>query len=508
MLPIEHVLVAAAVLLLLSVVASKASSRVGVPALLLFLAIGMLAGSEGPGGISFDNVQFSQSLGVIALAFILFSGGLDTDWPSVRPALWSALGLSTVGVCLSALLVAWVATVVLRFTFLEGVLLGAIVSSTDAAAVFAVLRTRGVHLKGQIEPLLELESGSNDPMAVFLTVGLTQVLMQPGNSVLALLPTFVLQMVLGAVLGYGFGRGAIALINRVRLQVEGLYPVVTVAVVLLIYGATAALGGNGFLAVYLAALVMGNHDFVHKRSLLRFHDGLAWLMQISMFLSLGLLVFPSRLVPVMGGGVLVALFLVFVARPVSVLVSLGRARFSIAEKLMVAWVGLRGAVPIILTTFPLLAGVPQAETMFNVVFFIVLTSVLVQGTSLPLVARWLHVEAPTPPRPPRPHVFMPTVSALSQMAEVVIPPDSPLINRAVVDLALPPGALLILIHRGDETIVPNGGTVLAAGDRVLVLADRDLLAEVQARVARHPRHSDAARTDRVPRAGAPPDGTH
>src|SRR3712207_5854240 len=221
-------------------------------------------------------------------------------------------------------------------------------------------------------------------------------------------------------------------------------------------------------------------------------------MQISMFLSLGLLVFPSRLVPVMGGGVLVALFLVFVARPVSVLVSLGRARFSIAEKLMVAWVGLRGAVPIVLTTFPLLAGVPQAETMFNVVFFIVLTSVLVQGTALPLVARWLHVEAPTPPRPPRPHVFMPTVSALSQMAEVVIPPDSPLINRALVDLALPPGVLLILIHRGDETIVPNGGTVLAAGDRVLVLADRDLLAEVQARVARHPLHSDAARTDRVP----------
>src|SRR3712207_6391139 len=183
MLPIEHVLISAAVLLLLSVFASKASSRFGVPALRLFLAIGMLAGSEGPGGIYFDNAQFAQSLGIIAFAFILFSGGLDTAWPSVRPALWSALGLSTVGVCLSALLVAWVATVVLRFTFQEGMLLGAIVSSTDAAAVFSVLRTRGVHLKGQIEPLLELESGSNDPMAVFLTVGLTQGLMQRGSSV-------------------------------------------------------------------------------------------------------------------------------------------------------------------------------------------------------------------------------------------------------------------------------------------------------------------------------------
>lgn len=482
MVPFEYILGGGGVLLLLSVLASKASTRFGVPALLLFLMIGMLAGSDGPGGIPFDNASVAQSLGVVALAFILFSGGLDTHWPSVRPALWSALALSTLGVCLSAVLVGGFAVVVFGFTPLEGVLLGAIVSSTDAAAVFAVLRTRGVRLQGQIEPLLELESGSNDPMAVFLTLGLVRVLTEPGTALLDLVPLFGLQMLLGAALGYGLGRLATSAINRARLHVEGLYPVLSVALVLVIYGATAALGGNGFLAVYIAALVLGNHDFVHKRSILRFHDGLAWLMQIAMFLSLGLLVFPSRLVPIMGAAVLVALFLIFVARPVSVFASLVRAPLNTAAKLMVSWVGLRGTVPIILATFPLLAGVPQADLIFNVVFFIVLTSVLLQGTLLPLVARWLKVEDQTPPRAAPPHAFVPAVTVQSQLAEVLIGADSPVRNRALVDLALPQGALIVLIHRDDDTIIPNGGTVLTAGDRMLVLADHPILAEVRARV--------------------------
>jgi len=333
---LEYILAGGGLLLLLSVLASKASTRFGVPALLLFLLIGMLAGSDGPGGIPFDNAYLAQSLGVVALAFILFSGGLDTHWPSVRPALWSALALSTLGVCVSAILIGGFAVVVFGFTLLEGVLLGAIVSSTDAAAVFSVLRTRGVRLHGQIEPLLELESGSNDPMAVFLTLGLVRVLTEPSASLLDLVPTFVLQMGIGAAFGYGLGRLAPVAINRVRLHVEGLYPVLSVALVLLVYGATASLGGNGFLAVYIAALVLGNHDFVHKRSILRFHDGLAWLMQIAMFLSLGLLVFPSRLVPVISAALLAALFLIFVARPVSVFVSLMRAPLSTAAKLMVS----------------------------------------------------------------------------------------------------------------------------------------------------------------------------
>ncbi len=228
---------------------------------------------------------------------------------------------------------------------------------------------------------------------------------------------------------------------------------------------------------------MGNHDLVHKRSVLRFHDGLAWLMQIVMFLSLGLLVFPSQLVPVMGVGLLVALFLTLVARPISVWVSLARTRFSAAEKSMVAWVGLRGAVPIILATFPLLAGVPQADLMFNIVFFVVLLSVLAQGTTLPVVARWLQVDVPSSPHARTPHTFVPTVSVLSRVEQIVVPPDSPVVNRSLIDASLPAGALIALLHRGDDTIVPNGGTVLAAGDRLLVVADQEVLAHVQAYIA-------------------------
>lgn len=472
MIPIDYVLLAASILLVLSVLASKASSRFGVPALLLFLAIGMLAGSEGLGGIYFDNAEVAQSVGVVALALILFSGGMDTNWQDVRPALRSALALATLGVFVSALLVGWFATIVLNFSLLEGVLLGAVVSSTDAAAVFSVLRTRGVNLKGRIEPLLELESGTNDPMAVFLTVGLTHVLAQPDASLLGLAPEFVLEMTLGAAAGVGMGKLMMLIVNRVRLQVEGLYPVLTIALVLLTYGATSVLGGNGFLAVYLAGLVFGNEDFVHKRSVLRFHDGIAWLMQIVMFLALGLLVFPSRLVPVIGVGLLIALFLAFVARPISVFAALLFARMAPNEKLMVSWVGLRGAVPIVLATFPLLAALPNAETIFNIVFFIVITSVLVQGTSLPLVARWLRAEAPPAPLPRYPREFVPHVDLTSQVIEVPVGRASPMANQAIVDLSLPPGALIILIKRQDERIVPNGGTVLNGGDTLVVVVDQ------------------------------------
>nr|MBA3715657.1 potassium/proton antiporter [Pyrinomonadaceae bacterium] len=313
MFAIEYILTGVAVLLLLSILASKASGRLGVPALLLFLAVGMLAGSEGPGGIPFDDAYAAQFLGVVALVFILFAGGLDTAWEDVRPVFGKAVALSTVGVLVTAALVGLFAWGVLGFSPLAGLLLGAIVSSTDAAAVFAVLRARSVGLKGEIKPLLELESGSNDPMAVFLTAGLTGLLVNQNSSVIGLIPMFFQQMALGTALGYGLGRGMVFVINRMRLEYEGLYPVFTLALVVLTYGATASLGGNGFLAVYIAGLVMGNNDFIHKQSLIRFHDGLAWLMQIAMFLTLGLLVFPSRLVPIVGVGLLVALFLMFVA---------------------------------------------------------------------------------------------------------------------------------------------------------------------------------------------------
>src|SRR5688572_27824713 len=311
---IESIFLSISVLLLLSVLASKASTRLGVPALLLFLAIGMLSGSEGPGGIEFDFPRLAQSLGVVALIFILFAGGLDTEWSMVRPVLWQGVALSTLGVGLTALSVAWFAVRVLNFSLYEGLLLGSIVSSTDAAAVFSVLRSRSVSLKEPLKPLLELESGSNDPMAVFLTIGFISLLVNKEIALMDLLPKFALQMSVGALLGWIVGKGMVFAINRSRLEYDGLYPVLSLALVMFTYSFTEFVGGNGFLAAYLAGLIMGNSRFVHKVSLMRFHDGLAWLMQIIMFLTLGLQVFPSRLIPIIGIGFLVSLFLMLVAR--------------------------------------------------------------------------------------------------------------------------------------------------------------------------------------------------
>lgn len=472
MLTVEYLLLGASVLLLLSVIASKASGRLGIPVLLLFLIIGMLAGSDGPGGIHFDNPWLAQSLGVVALVFILFAGGMDTEWASVRPQLGRGMALSTLGVAITAGLVAVFATTVIGMSWPEGLLIGAIVSSTDAAAVFAVMRSRYVSLRGPLKPLLELESGSNDPMAVFLTIGMISLITGASLSVTDLIPMFIRQMVLGAAIGYGTGRLMVLLINRLRLEYDGLYPVLTLSLVMLTYSGSAWLGGNGFLAVYLAGLIMGNSEFIHKRSLLRFHDGLAWLMQITMFLTLGLQVFPKQLVPVAGTGLLLALFLMVIARPVAVFMTLAPTSLTLREKTMVAWVGLRGAVPIILATFPLLAGVPQAHMMFNLVFFIVLTSVLLQGTSIPLVARWLRVEEPLPSRVDASPVWDAPNKLKSGLLELTIQETSVAVGKRLLDLGLPKRTFVILVGRKGQCFVPDGSTVFEANDSLLVFTDQ------------------------------------
>jgi cell volume regulation protein A len=470
--PAEVVLAIVGLLLIISVLVSKVSDRFGVPALLLFLLLGMLAGSDGPGGIYFDDPALTQFLGVIALVFILFSGGLDTDWQNIRPVLRQGVTLATLGVVLTAVLVGLFAQWVLGFSLLEGLLLGAIVSSTDAAAVMSVLRSKGINLTGQLKPLLELESGSNDPMAVFLTIGLIEILTRQVSSPIELLGELILQMALGAVLGYGLGRALVWIVNHAKLGYDGLYPVLTLAFVLLVFGVTSLLGGNGFLAVYLAGIVVGNNEFIHKRSLLRFHDGLAWLMQIAMFLTLGLLVFPSQLLPVIGVGILIALWLMFIARPVAVFASLIGSRMSAREKSLVAWVGLRGAVPIILATYPRVAGLPSAPLIFNIVFFVVLASVLLQGTSIPRVARWLRVEAPLAPRRSFPLEYTPVNGLKSELRELTIPAGSFAVGKAIVELHLPREVLVILIGRGDEFLVSTGSTVIQANDTLLILANQ------------------------------------
>jgi cell volume regulation protein A len=469
-------------LVLASILASRVSDRLGVPTLIVFLVIGMLAGSDGPGGIHFDNAQAANLVGTVALAFILFSGGLDTNRRIVQPVLGRGIVLATLGVAMTAVLVGLFAWAVLGLPLLTSLLLGSIISSTDAAAVFSVLRSRGVSLKGNLKPLLELESGSNDPMAIFLTVGITQLVTVAGFQWPQLVPAFVLDMGLGVLVGIGAGRVAALVFNRIGLDYEGLYPVLSMGFVLVTFGAAEFVDGNGFLAVYLCGVMLNGSTFTHKRYMMKFHDGLAWLMQIALFVTLGLLVFPSRLPEIAATGLLVAFFLMFVARPAAVVVGLAGSAFDWRERMLVSWTGLRGAVPIVLATFPLMAGVEHSGAIFDVVFFTVLTSVLIQGTLLMPVARLLKVDEPLAARPSFSLELERFGQAQGETREIEVLPNTAAAGRTIADLDIPPNALILLIGRGDGYVVPRGQTRIQPYDTLLLFGDPSSLRDADAAV--------------------------
>ncbi|MBA2558115.1 MAG: potassium/proton antiporter [Chloroflexi bacterium] len=448
--PNPYIFVAAG-LLLAGVLLSKTSSRIGVPSLLLFLALGMLAGSEGLLGIHFEDFELAQRYGIIALAFILFSGGTGTAWRDIRRVLVPGVALATVGVLLSAVVLGAIAAAIFGLPLLQGMLLGSVIASTDAAAVFSILRSRGVAIVPRLRHLLELESGSNDPAAVFLTVGMIALIEGLAGGAMDLVRLFVVQMGVGLLAGWLLAAAVVALINRLHLEYDGLYPVLTVAFVLLTYEGTAWLGGSGFVATYVAGLTIANAEFLHKRSLLRFHDAVAWLMQISMFVLMGLLVFPSHVLPVTGEALLVAAVLMFVARPLAVMLTLVPFRVPAREIAFVSWVGLRGATPIILATFPVVAGVPNAETIFNVVFFVVLVSVLVQGTTIPAAARRLGVAVPLTAADR--YTFDAVIAGDEGhgLRELTIRAGAPAVGRSIVSLGLPGGVLLALVYRNGQS---------------------------------------------------------
>ncbi|MEX0965961.1 MAG: potassium/proton antiporter [Bacteroidia bacterium] len=467
----EDILLIGSILLFISILAGKTSYRFGVPTLLLFLGIGILAGSEGLGGINFNDPQAAQFIGIVALNFILFSGGLDTKWESIKPILWRGAVLSTLGVLLTTAFVGIFTWYFFKVDLIEGLLLGAIVSSTDAAAVFSVLRSKSVGLKGYLRPTLELESGSNDPMAYFLTITLTALAIGAKTSMLAILPTFILQFALGFGAGIGMGYLGRLLVNKIKLDFEGLYPGLLLAVIFFTYSATEYIGGNGFLAVYICAVYMGNHSLIHKKSLMRFFDGVAWLMQIILFLTLGLLVFPSQIIPIVGIGIVISVFLIFIARPLSVLICLAFFKMKIRNKIFISWVGLRGAVPIVFATYPLIAGLTNADLIFNIVFFITLISVILQGTTIPIMARILKVALPEGVKRRTPLDIELADSIGSELAEVEIAGTSRAAGAKVVSLGFPKKALIVLIKRDGTYISANGATVLLPGDVIVVLAE-------------------------------------
>ncbi|MDX8128634.1 potassium/proton antiporter [Methylomonas sp. LW13] len=397
---IELVSLVSASLLLISVFSSKLASKVGIPSLLFFLLTGWLIGEFG--GPELHSPEIAKFIGDFALIFILFTGGLDSHWPNIRPVLWQGLCLSTLGVFITMLLLGSFAWFILGsfstfslgvhgITLTQGLLLAAIVSSTDAAAVFSVLRSSHIVLKGKLQPLLELESSSNDPMAVLLTVTLLNYATGAESAFLEGGMFLVMQLLIGVAVGYGGGRFMVWLLNHMGLSSAGLYAIASIALVLLTYSGATFMHGNGFLAVYVAGIVAGNREVTHHHYINAFHDSFAWLMQIIMFLTLGMLSVPYRaeLSSLASVAVAISLFLMFVARPVSVFISLLWAKISFKEKLLVSWVGLRGSVPIVLATFPLAAGIKEAGEIFVLISFIVVMSVLIQGFSLAALARWL-----------------------------------------------------------------------------------------------------------------------
>ena len=458
----------AGVLLLLGIASSKFSARLGVPVLVLFLAVGMLAGSEGIGRIPFENYPLANSVGSAALALILFDGGLRTSVGAVRRVWRPALALSTVGVLLTSLLTGLAAAWLLKLPLPQGLLLGSIVGSTDAAAVFSVLRSGGLKLPERLTATLEVESGSNDPMAIFLTVALTGLIQGGAGSPTALALLFLSQFGVGALVGLAVGRLAALAVNRINLDYPGLYPLLAMAFGLLAFGLAAVLGGSGFLAVYLAGIVLGSSSIVFRRGIFLFHDAAAWLGQIVLFVMLGMLSFPSRLYALAWEGLGIALVLILLARPVAVLISASPFGFRPRELTFLSWVGLKGAVPITLATFPLMAGVPGSAAIFNAVFFVVLISALSQGWSLPLVARWLGLGRPADPAPP----LSVEINALrhldGEIVDYTVKPGAAVAGRLLRELARPDGLVVTLVLRGRQVIMPRGATALEPGDHVFV----------------------------------------
>ena len=471
-LTIENILLIGSILLFLSIIVGKTSYKFGVPTLLLFLAIGMLAGSDGIGGINFNNPHLAQFIGIVSLNFILFSGGLDTNWDEVKPILKEGIVLSTLGVLLTALTLGTFVWYVTDFTIYESMLLGSIVSSTDAAAVFSILRSKSLALKTNLRPTLELESGSNDPMAYVLTIAFLTLVINQDQSVLSIIPLFLQQMIVGGLAGFGFGKLSKIIINRIKLDFEGLYPVLVIALMFLTFSATNFIGGNGFLAIYICAVYLGNQDLIHKKTILKMYDGLAWLMQIVLFLTLGLLVFPTQIIPYFGIGILISLFLILIARPLSIFISLMFFKMKLKRRFYISWVGLRGAVPIVFATYPLLAGIEKANMIFNIVFFISVTSVLIQGTTLSIVAKWLKVAIPEKAKKITQIDKFILELPKSTLQEFEILNDYYAVDKRIVDLNFPKSSFIIMIKRKGEFIRPGGSTELAANDILMVLADR------------------------------------
>ena len=475
----ENILLIGSILLFVSIVVGKTGYRFGVPALLLFLLVGMLFGSDGL-GLQFHNAKIAQFIGMVALSVILFSGGMDTKFKEIRPILSPGIVLSTVGVFLTALftgLFIWYLSGMswtnIHFPLITSLLLASTMSSTDSASVFAILRSQKMNLKHNLRPMLELESGSNDPMAYMLTIVLIQFIQSDGMGTGNIIGSFIIQFLVGAAAGYILGKLAILILNKINIDNQSLYPILLLSFVFFTFAITDLLRGNGYLAVYIAGMMVGNHKITFRKEIATFMDGLTWLFQIIMFLMLGLLVNPHEMIEVAVVALLIGVFMIVIGRPLSVFLCLLPFRkITLKSRLFVSWVGLRGAVPIIFATYPVVANVEGSNMIFNIVVFITIVSLIVQGTSVSFVARLLHLSTPLEKTGNDFGVELPE-EIDTDLSDMTITME--MLNEAdtLKDMNLPKGTLVMIVKRGDEFLIPNGTLKLHVGDKLLLISEKN-----------------------------------
>lgn len=474
----ENILLIGSILLFVSIVISKTGSRFGIPTLLLFLFVGMLFGSDGL-GIQFHDMADAQFIGMVALTIILFSGGMDTKIEEIRPVWKPGVVLSTLGVFLTALLtglfiwflsgMSW-SNIALPLT--TSLLLAATMSSTDSASVFAILRSQKMNLKHNLRPMLELESGSNDPMAYMLTIALIQFIQSTGNSMTGVAFAFFTQFIVGLAIGYIMGQAIVLLVNKLNIGNQSLYPILVLSLAFFTFAITDLLHGNGYLAVYITGIIVGNKKIMFRREIARFVDGFNWLFQIILFLTLGLLINPSELLDVALVGLLISLFMIFLGRPLSVILCLLPFRkIPLKAKHFVSWVGLRGAVPIIFATYPVIAGVEGSNVIFNIVFFITLVSLIVQGSSIPYVAKFLKLSTPLEETGNTFGVELPD-ELETDLSDKLITADILKNGNTLKDMNLPQGTLVMMVKRGDQFLIPNGKLELQENDKLLLISEK------------------------------------
>ena len=476
----ENTLLIGSILLFVSIVVGKTGYRFGVPTLLLFLVVGMLFGSDGL-GLQFHDAKDAQFIGMVALSIILFSGGMDTKFKEIKPILGPGIVLSTVGVLLTALFTGlfiwWLSGMSWTNIYLPittSLLLAATMSSTDSASVFAILRSQKMNLKHNLRPMLELESGSNDPMAYMLTIVLIQFIQSAGMGVGAIVGSFVIQFMVGAGAGYVLGKLAIRMLNKLNIDNQALYPILLLAFVFFTFSITDLLKGNGYLAVYIAGIMVGNNKIMHRKDIYTFMDGLTWLFQIIMFLCLGLLVNPHEMLEVAVVALLIGVFMIVIGRPLSVFLCLlpfGK-RITPTSKLFVSWVGLRGAVPIIFATYPVVADVPGADVIFNIVFFITILSLVIQGTTVSKVARLLGLSTPMEKTGNDFGIELPE-EIDSDLRDVTVTQE--MLDKkgdTLKNMNLPQGTLVMIVKRGNEYLIPNGTLKLHVGDKLLLISEK------------------------------------